>query len=294
MDENFEQEKIQPKSSLKSSPITMTLIALGTVFVLYQFFGAGLALLLFGELDEENVQGFRLITMFSQFMFILVPTLIFARWQETEYKEIFKLKAPTLPEIILTIVGTLSLQNIAQIYLYIQDILLPVEELSPIFETLRKMMEQTYSILISARSLVEFAFVVLVVAFTPAVCEELLFRGLVQHNISKASNYKLGFVITGVIFAMYHINPFSFIPLIALGVYFGYLVYKSGSIYLSIIAHFVNNFSAAYFYYAFGKEGIISSQTSLLPMIGFFSIAIFIGSIYAFEVIYLNKIKSEN
>lgn len=92
MDENFEQEKIQPKSSLKSSPITMTLIALGTVFVLYQFFGAGLALLLFGELDEENVQGFRLITMFSQFMFIFVPTLIFARWQETEYKEIFKLK----------------------------------------------------------------------------------------------------------------------------------------------------------------------------------------------------------
>ncbi|MEN3039047.1 MAG: CPBP family intramembrane glutamic endopeptidase [Candidatus Kryptonium sp.] len=294
MDENFEQEKIQPKSSLKSSPITMALIALGTVFVLYQFFGAGLALLLFGELDKKNVQGFRLITMFSQFMFILVPTLLFARWQETKYKEIFKIKTPTLPEIILTIIGTLSLQNIAQIYLYIQDILLPVEKLSPIFETLRKMMEQTYSILISARSPIEFAFVVLVVAFTPAVCEELLFRGLVQYNISKASNYKLGFVITGAIFAMYHINPFSFIPLIALGVYFGYLVYKSGSIYLSMIAHFINNFSAAYFYYAFGKEGIITVQTSLLPMMAFFSIAIFVGSIYAFEVIHLNKIKSEN
>ncbi|WP_420021847.1 hypothetical protein, partial [Candidatus Kryptobacter tengchongensis] len=77
----------------------MTLIALGTVFVLYQFFGAGLTFLLFGGLDKENVQGFRFMTMFSQFFFIFVPTLLFARWQEVGYREIFKLKTPTLFEI---------------------------------------------------------------------------------------------------------------------------------------------------------------------------------------------------
>lgn len=287
--EKPEQGKNQIKGSLKSSPITMTLIALGTVFVLYQFFGAGLTFLLFGGLDKENVQGFRFMTMFSQFFFIFVPTLLFARWQEVGYREIFKLKTPTLFEIIITIIGTLSLQNIAQIYLYVQDILLPFEKLSPIFETIRKMMERTYLILISAKSPFEFAFVVLVVALTPAICEELLFRGLVQYNLSKASNHEFGFILTGIIFAMYHANPFSFIPLIALGVYFGYLVYKSGSIYLSMIAHFVNNFGAAYLYYKFGKEEIVSGQASFLFMTAFFSIAIFIASIYAFEIIHVNK-----
>ncbi|CUT03257.1 hypothetical protein JGI5_01655 [Candidatus Kryptonium thompsonii] len=170
--ENFDQKIEKPQSSLKASPIAMTLIALGTVFILYQFFGASLTFLLFGGLNEANVQNFRLMTLISQFLFIFIPTLLFARWQEIGYKEIFKLKAPSLFELALTIIGTLALQNIAQIYLYVQDIIIPIEKLGPIFETMRKLMERTYSILISAKSPLEFAFVVLVVALTPAICEE--------------------------------------------------------------------------------------------------------------------------
>jgi len=268
-----EKERI----TLRSSPITMTFIALGTVFVLYQFFGSGLTFLLLGGLNEGNAQGFRLMTMLSQFLFIFVPTLFFARWQEVGFKEIFKLKAPNLFELLIAIVGTLSLQSIAQIYLYIQESIIPIDKLSPIFETLRKMMER------------EFAYVALVVALTPAICEEFLFRGLVQYNLSKATNHKLGFIITGVIFAMYHANPFSFIPLIALGIYFGYLVYKSGSIFLAMLAHFVNNFTAAYSYFKFGREGLVLTSGSMLFMTAFFSMAIFIASIYALEILNQNK-----
>ncbi len=292
--EKFNQDEATTRSSIRSSPIAMTLIALGTVFVLYQFFGAGLTFLIFGGLGEGNVQGFRFMTILSQFLFIFVPTLFFARWQEVNYREIFKLKKPKLFEILLAVVGTLSLQSIAQVYLYVQDMLIPIQKLSPIFETLRKMMERTYSILISAKSPIEFIFVVLVVALTPAICEELLFRGLVQYNLTKASNYKLGFIITGIIFAMYHANPFSFIPLVALGVYFGYLVYKSGSIFLAMTAHFVNNFTAAYFYYALGKEGIVSGSIGSVLMVGFFSIAVFVSSIYAFEILYVDKNQTSN
>ena len=93
--ENFDQKIEKPQSSLKASPIAMTLIALGTVFILYQFFGASLTFLLFGGLNEANVQNFRLMTLISQFLFIFIPTLLFARWQEIGYKEIFKLKAPS-------------------------------------------------------------------------------------------------------------------------------------------------------------------------------------------------------
>ncbi len=282
-------EEFESKSSLKSSPIAMTLIALGAIFILYQFFGAGITLILFGGLGEGNVQGFRFMTMVSQLVFILIPTLIFARWQDVSYSEIFKLKAPSLFEVLIAIVGTLSLQSIAQVYLYLQDIIIPIEKISPIFETLRKMVERTYLILISAKSPIEFAFVALVVAVTPAVCEELLFRGLVQYNLSKAINYKLGFIITGVVFAMYHANPFSFIPLVALGIYFGYLVYRSESIFLAILAHFINNFTAAYFYYAFGKEEIIQGVGASLFVVVFFSLAIFISSIYALEILHINK-----
>lgn len=283
------EQKEEQVTSLKSSPITTTLIVLGTVFVLYHIIGAGITFLSIGNLTKENVQGFRLMTMLSQFLFIFVPTLLFAIWQEDSFSKIFSIKIPSLPEVLITILATLSLQSVAQIFLYVQDLLFPLDKFLPALDSMRKTIEQIYEILISAESVSEFIYVVLVVALTPAICEEPLFRGLVQYNLSKASNPKIGFILTGVIFALYHLNAFSFVPLMAIGIFFGYIVYKSGSIYLSIIAHFVNNFSATYFHYAFGKRQITPDQP-LTPLIMFLlSIAIFVASIYIFEFLSKNR-----
>lgn len=283
------EQKEEQVTSLKSSPITTTLIVLGTVFALYHIIGAGITFLSIGNLTKENVQEFRLMTMLSQFLFIFVPTLLFAIWQEDSFSKIFSIKIPSLPEVLITILATLALQSVAQIFLYVQDLLFPLDKFLPALDSMRKTIEQVYEILISAESVSEFIYVVLVVALTPAICEEPLFRGLVQYNLSKASNPKIGFILTGVIFALYHLNAFSFVPLMAIGIFFGYIVYKSGSIYLSIIAHFVNNFSATYFYYAFGKRQITPDQPLTLLIMFLLSIAIFVASIYIFEFLSKNR-----
>ena len=106
------------------------------------------------------------------------------------------------------------------------------------------MFEETYRNLVTAHTPAEFIFVVIVIALTPAVCEEMLFRGLVQRSFEKVTVGLQGAIITGMIFAGFHLIPYSFVPLAVLGVYFGFLVYRTQNISVAISAHFFNNFVA--------------------------------------------------
>ncbi|MBS3770370.1 MAG: CPBP family intramembrane glutamic endopeptidase [Bacteroidales bacterium] len=95
----------------------------------------------------------------------------------------------------------------------------------------------------------------LMVAVLPALGEELLFRGILQKLFAAwARNIHLGILIAAIVFSAMHIQFYGFIPRVALGILFGYLFYWSGSIWLPITGHFVNNGSAVIFYYIVGSE----------------------------------------
>ncbi len=51
-------------------------------------------------------------------------------------------------------------------------------------------------------------------------------------------------VLAGTIFGLYHFNPSELVPLIGLGVFFGLLRYRSQSLVVPMVAHFLNNLMA--------------------------------------------------
>jgi hypothetical protein len=53
---------------------------------------------------------------------------------------------------------------------------------------------------------------------------------------------------------MMHLQFFGFLPRLALGALFGYLLVWSGSLWLPIVAHFVNNAAAVLVYFFYYKE----------------------------------------
>lgn len=77
------------------------------------------------------------------------------------------------------------------------------------------------------------------------ICEETLFRGFIQRAYENRSG-KYGFVITAILFGSFHIlNGLSeVIPATVIGLVLGYLVYRTGSISTSILAHAANNLSS--------------------------------------------------
>lgn len=85
-------------------------------------------------------------------------------------------------------------------------------------------------------------FNLFMIAFLPAIGEELLFRGVIQKIFTGwTKNHHWGIWITAILFSALHIQFYGFIPRMILGVLFGYLLVWSGSIWLPVIAHFVNN-----------------------------------------------------
>jgi len=201
--------------------------------------------LLFGlKVSDNQVQLFRTATLIGQLLFILLPTILLVKFRGERVMQYFRLAVPDYKEIILTVVAVFALQQVLQGYMALQDSVPLPAPLQRIIDEFKEVFEQTYRNLVTARSPGEFVFVVIVIALTPAVCEEMLFRGLVQRSFEKVTAGMQGAFITGVIFAGFHLIPYSFVPLAALGVYFGFVVYRSKNITVAVSAHFFNNFVA--------------------------------------------------
>jgi hypothetical protein len=108
-------------------------------------------------------------------------------------------------------------------------------------------------------SLPLWAFV-LVVALTPAICEEFTVRGIILSGYKK-TNINKAAVITGFMFAVLHLNPSQFLYTFALGVILAYLVSVTDSIFASMICHFIFNGINAVLAWSVARSGVnIKSQ----------------------------------
>jgi membrane protease YdiL (CAAX protease family) len=85
-------------------------------------------------------------------------------------------------------------------------------------------------------------FNLFMIAFLPAIGEELLFRGVIQRIFTNwTRSHHWGIWISAILFSALHIQFYGFVPRMLLGVLFGYLLIWSGSMWLPILAHFFNN-----------------------------------------------------
>lgn len=235
-------------------PVRFAVWSLIGLFFLYQLVGGGLTMLIIGgEIDQENVHLARLVTMISQFLFLLVPTVLLAQRQHGNLSQVFRWRIPSFTETFLSVVGMIALMQIGEFYLYFQNMIPLPESIAPFLDQMKRVIEETFKILIVARSVPELLFVMTVAALTPAICEELMFRGLIQKNFTLSGGNVKGFILAGTIFGLYHMNPFWLLPLMALGVYFSFIQYRSQTLILPIIAHFMNNAAATVSVYVFGS-----------------------------------------
>ena len=114
----------------------------------------------------------------------------------------------------------------------------------------------------------ELLVALVVIAILPAIGEELVFRGLIQGELYKASkNPHVAIWVATFLFSAFHVQFFGFVPRLLLGALFGYLYYWSGNLSIAVLGHFINNGLAVtglYFY----QRGAIEynlEETEALP-----------------------------
>ncbi|HRX00091.1 MAG TPA: CPBP family intramembrane metalloprotease [Cyclobacteriaceae bacterium] len=119
-----------------------------------------------------------------------------------------------------------------------------------------------------------------VIALIPGIGEELVFRGMLQPELQRATgNIHAAIWISAIMFSAIHLQFFGFIPRMLLGVLFGYLYYWSGNIVVPMLAHFVNNGFSLLMVYLY-QLGIISinmesGESAPLFMVALFTIITF-------------------
>jgi membrane protease YdiL (CAAX protease family) len=91
------------------------------------------------------------------------------------------------------------------------------------------------------------------IAIIPAICEELVFRGVMLPLLAKITrNIHAAVWITAMLFSLIHVQFYGFLPRMIMGALLGYFVVWSGSLWTSILAHFINNASAFFMFRYFG------------------------------------------
>ena len=88
-------------------------------------------------------------------------------------------------------------------------------------------------------------------AFLPALSEELSFRGTLQQILG---NKHAAIWITAFLFSAIHMQFYGFVPRMLMGATFGYIFLWTGSLWVPVLMHFTNNGLAVIVYYLFGQN----------------------------------------
>jgi sodium transport system permease protein len=78
-------------------------------------------------------------------------------------------------------------------------------------------------------------------ALVPAVCEEIAFRGFILTGLHRRFRPRNAVLVSALLFALYHLNVFLFLPAFGLGVVLGLLTLRSRSLVPGVLFHFLHN-----------------------------------------------------
>ncbi len=81
----------------------------------------------------------------------------------------------------------------------------------------------------------------LLVAIFAPIFEEWLCRGMVLRGLLTRMKPGWAIVVSALFFALIHMNPWQALNAFIIGLVMGYVYYKTGSLWLTMLIHFVNN-----------------------------------------------------
>jgi uncharacterized protein len=83
--------------------------------------------------------------------------------------------------------------------------------------------------------------ILLTIGIVAPIAEELLFRGLIFHMFNRHMNVKIALIIQALLFGAFHLNLVQGLYASVLGVVLGFAYLLTGSLWIPILMHIVNN-----------------------------------------------------
>ena len=213
-------------------------------------------------LKPENVQVSRLLQVVTTFFIMALPALIVSNLNggnpvsRLGFNEIMSGKQ-VLIIVFMVVAGFLISGALSELN---QMIPIPTTATN-YFQKLENEYNKQVMVLGNMKSTADYILSMLVLAFVPAIFEEMLFRGSLQQiMISLTRNAFVGILITSILFSAIHLSYYGFLPRLFLGFMLGYIFYFSKNLWLSITAHFLNNAYTLTAMYALSRSGKLNTD----------------------------------
>ncbi|MBC3541025.1 CPBP family intramembrane glutamic endopeptidase [Rufibacter sediminis] len=103
----------------------------------------------------------------------------------------------------------------------------------------------------------------LAIAVAPALLEEMLCRGIILKGLLERYSVPKAIIWSAVLFGAMHLNPWQGITGVVLGLFIGWVYYRTRSIYPGILIHFANNAISFFTWLAWGDT--VTSLEELMP-----------------------------
>ncbi len=129
----------------------------------------------------------------------------------------------------------------------------------------------------------------LMIGLTPAICEELLFRGFAQTRLTRSLGPVAAIVLVSITFAAFHWDPVHAVAVFPIGLFLGLISWRSGSLFPAMLGHFMNNVIsvAAVTMAPEDASDVLELPGSILLVLGVFSAGLIgIGAVVAASVLY--------
>jgi len=133
----------------------------------------------------------------------------------------------------------------------------------------------------------ELLISLLVIAVVAAVCEEVLFRGVLQTSFEKLGKAGM-FLLVSLLFTAFHFSIEQFLGLFVLSLLISYMVYRTNSLFAGMLAHFTNNAMAmliSFFANKIPESVFLESETASVELPMWIQIAVIAGVVIGFTAV---------
>ena len=277
-----------------SNVITKIVVWLGLIFVMFSLTVLVIALITQGK-QLSNINTLKWIQLLQTISLFLLPSLILAylcakvpwNWLQLDNKVNWKVLLWAIG-IMLVALPAINLMSHWNQQMVLPTWLSGVEEWMKAKEAEAEWLTKQF---MSVTTISGLLVNLLLMAVLPALSEEITFRGVLQRLLNfqlSTFNSHLAIWLTAIIFSAIHMQFYGFVPRMLMGALFGYMLVWTGSLWVPMLMHFVNNAMAVLLYFMANRAGwdmdkVDAIGTGNTLWLGIVSLVLTVVGIYMFR-----------
>ncbi len=183
---------------------------------------------------QTIIQNARYYYIFGGSLFLIIP-LLYARLRHYPLRRVFRLNPVPLSVILVSLPVGFALTVLS-------------DELDRLLGLIITIPQWVYDMMypLKAESLSDWALILMGAVIIAAIAEEVLFRGFLQISLERKGDATRAVLLSALAWTLIHQNPYWAVEIFIMGIFIGFLAWRTNSIIPSVIVHALNNFIAVW------------------------------------------------